>query len=106
MTCADAEVDLRVGGRYRIVNALPDGGQVTIQGEFRVIEAPRKLVYTWTIDDGAPSTSLVTVKFEALGDETEVIVIHENIADEATRDSHEKGWSGCLDGLAREIETA
>ncbi len=30
---------------------------------------------------------------------TEVIVVHERIADALTRDLHEQGWTGCLDGL-------
>jgi uncharacterized protein YndB with AHSA1/START domain len=99
VTCADAEVDLRVGGRYRIVNALPDGSRVTIDGEFRVVDAPHKLVYTWRIDDGTVGASLVTVRFEPFGDETEVIVVHEDISTEAVRESHESGWRGCLNGL-------
>lgn len=98
VTCEDAEVDLRVGGRYRIKNLLPDGSCVTIEGEFRVVEPPRKLVYTWNIDDGG-GESLVTVKFDAHDSETEVIVVHEEIPEEQTRDSHEEGWLGCLDGL-------
>lgn len=97
--CSDAEVDLRVGGRYRIVNALPDGGSITIHGEFRVVEAPRKLVYTWRL--GERELSLVTVRFEPLGDATEVVVVHEEIPDESVRDSHENGWRGCLDELER-----
>lgn len=97
VTCSDAEVDLRVGGRYRIVNALPDGGSITIDGEFRVVEVPRKLVYTWHL--GESERSLVTVHFEPRGDETEVVVVHEEIPDEAVRDSHENGWRGCLEGL-------
>jgi hypothetical protein len=41
------------------------------------------------------------VRFEPHGeDETEVIVIHERIADEAIRTRHNEGWEGCLDGLA------
>jgi uncharacterized protein YndB with AHSA1/START domain len=98
VTCSDAEVDLRVGGHYRIVNALPDGASITIHGEFRVVEAPRKLVYTWRLGDNA-ELSLVTVRFEPRGDLTEVVVTHENIPDEAVRDSHESGWGGCLDAL-------
>jgi uncharacterized protein YndB with AHSA1/START domain len=35
VTCSGAEVDLRVGGRYRIANALPDGNTVIIEGEFQ-----------------------------------------------------------------------
>jgi uncharacterized protein YndB with AHSA1/START domain len=101
VTCADAEVDLRVGGRYRIVNLLPDGGSVTIHGEFHVVDAPRMLVYTWNISDGAGEPSRVTVRFEPRGQDTEVVVVHEDIATELVRTSHQQGWHGCLDGLAR-----
>ena len=48
----------------------------------------------------------VTVTFEARGEETEVIVAHELILTEATRDMHEQGWVGCLDGLVHYLEGA
>jgi hypothetical protein len=41
----------------------------------------------------------VTVTFEPVGDATEVVVVHERIHTAATRDDHERGWIGCLDGL-------
>lgn len=99
VTCSGAEVDLRVGGRYRIENALPDATTVTIEGEFREIEPPSKLVYTWRMGKGEES-SLVTVRFEARGEGTLVTIVHDQIPSEPVRDSHEKGWNGCLDGLA------
>jgi uncharacterized protein YndB with AHSA1/START domain len=99
VTCSGAEVDLRVGGRYSIANALPDGSTLIIDGEFREIEAPRKLVYTWRMA-GTAEASLVTVRFETRGEATEVIIVHENVPSVAVRDSHAKGWDGCLDGLA------
>jgi uncharacterized protein YndB with AHSA1/START domain len=98
VTCSDAEVDLRVGGKLRIVNALPDGSTVTIDGEFRVVEPPHRLVYTWQMGG---ESSLVTVTFAARGEATEVVVVHEQIPSEAVRESHESGWAGCLDGLER-----
>ena len=98
VTCSSAEVDLRVGGRYRIANALPDGTTIMIEGEFQVVDAPHKLVYTWCMQDG--EASRVTVRFEPREDATEVIVIHEQIPSERVRDSHEGGWNGCLEGLA------
>jgi uncharacterized protein YndB with AHSA1/START domain len=101
VTCSSAEVDLRVGGRYRIVNALPDGSSVTIEGEFEQIEAPHKLVYTWRMGHELPESSRVTVRFESHGEATDVIVAHEQIPSRAVRDSHEQGWQGCLDGLER-----
>jgi len=36
--CADAQVDLRVGGQYRIANRFRDGRVVWITGQFEVIE--------------------------------------------------------------------
>jgi uncharacterized protein YndB with AHSA1/START domain len=101
VTCSGAEVDLRVGGRYWIANALPDGTILAIEGEFQVVEPPHKLVYTWRAGDD--QASRVTVRFEPRGDVTEVIVVHEQIPSERIRDSHERGWIGCLDGLERHL---
>jgi uncharacterized protein YndB with AHSA1/START domain len=99
VTCSGAEIDLRVGGRYRIANALPDGTTLVIEGQFLVVEAPHRLVYTWRA--GEDQRSRVTVRFEPRDDATEVIVVHEQIPDERIRDSHDGGWQGCLDGLER-----
>ena len=104
--CIEAEVDLRHGGRYRIANQLPDGNVLWITGEFEVIEAPRKLVYTWRIEPEKESSERVTVQFEESGDDTEVIVTHERIASEEMRKRHEQGWFGCLAGLAKFAEGA
>ncbi len=100
VTCSGAEVDLRVGGRYRIVNALPDGNTVTIEGEFREVEPPHKLVYTWRMGQGTVESSRVTVRFEPRGDSTEVIIVHDQIPSDEVRESHEQGWNGCFDSLA------
>ena len=108
VTCREAEVDLRVGGTYRIANLLPDGSVLFIFGEFEVVEPPRRLVYTWRIDQRSgpeAEESRVTVRFEGQGSATEVIVLHERIDSEKTRSDHELGWSGCLDNLASSFET-
>jgi uncharacterized protein YndB with AHSA1/START domain len=99
--CVGAEVDLRVGGRYRLANALDDGRVLFIHGEFEVIERPRRLVYSWALEPGPATPERVTVRFEPRADDgTEVIVVHEHIADERTRDGHDAGWIGCLERLA------
>jgi uncharacterized protein YndB with AHSA1/START domain len=97
--CVDAHVDLRIGGEYRIANRFPDGRVVWITGEFERIEPPNTLVYTWRVEPQTESEH-VTVRFERRGGSTEVVVIHERIGDERTRDVHERGWCDCLDGLA------
>jgi len=102
VTCVDAEVDLRIGGRYRIANQFPDGKVLWISGEFQVIEPPHKLAYTWRIGPDSLPAELVTVTFEPRpAGATEVIVVHERIPNKNARDRHEQGWFGCLDGLAK-----
>jgi uncharacterized protein YndB with AHSA1/START domain len=97
--CVGATIDLRIGGAYELANALPDGRTLVIRGTFERIERPSLLVYSWQIAD--EPVSRVTVELVATGAETEVIVTHERIHSRAHRDDHERGWVGCLDGLAR-----
>jgi uncharacterized protein YndB with AHSA1/START domain len=98
VTCIAADVELRVGGSYRLGNQLPDGNVVWIAGTFEQVEPPRRLAYTWQVGD-AP-VSLVTVDFIAQAHATEVIVTHARVHAAAVRDDHERGWIGCLDKLA------
>ena len=102
VTCSAAELDLRVGGMYRIANKLPDGSVLWISGTFEIVEPPHRLVYTWEIERKAslsPERSRVTVRFEPRDKATEVIVVHEHIDTNTTRVDHEKGWTGCLENL-------
>jgi len=98
-TCTDAQVDLRVGGQYRIANRFRDGRVVWITGEFEVIEPPHRLEYTWRVEPHTASER-VSVRFERSRSGTDVVVTHERIADERTRDMHEQGWRECLNHLA------
>jgi uncharacterized protein YndB with AHSA1/START domain len=102
--CVDAEVDLRVGGRYRIANQFPDGKILWISGEFEAIERPDRLVYTWRVGNEQAAAERVTVTFEARGEDTEVTVAHERIPTQVMRDMHEQGWVGCLDGLINYLQ--
>lgn len=100
VTCIEAEVNLQVGGRYRIGNQFSDGSVVWISGTFELIDAPHTLVYTWRIGTD-PDEERVTVSFRATNDaQTEVTVVHERIPDKGTRDLHEQGWFGCLEKLS------
>jgi uncharacterized protein YndB with AHSA1/START domain len=98
--CIGAEIDARPGGTYRIGNELPGGAIVWIAGTFEIVERPHRLVYSWQLGDEAPSR--VTIELVRLAErETEVVIVHDRVASAAERDGHERGWEGCLDGLAR-----
>ncbi|MGA9028597.1 MAG: SRPBCC domain-containing protein [Steroidobacteraceae bacterium] len=104
VVCPAAEIDLRVGGSYRIANQFPDGTVLWIAGTFEVIERPHRLICTWKLESLNALMERVTVCFEVDGAATEVIVTHERIPDEAARTSHERGWTGCLDRFVRYAE--
>lgn len=99
--CSDAEVDLRIGGSFRVANLLPDGRTVWIAGVYEHIDAPNRLVHTWFMEaDPNPPAERVTVDFVEVDGGTDITVTHTGIADDEARQAHEGGWIGCLDGLA------
>jgi uncharacterized protein YndB with AHSA1/START domain len=101
--CTDAAIDLRVGGAYRIANRLPDGAILIICGVFDIVQPPNRLRFSWQLENQPSNPEQVTVTFEPRGASTEVTVVHERISSAAIRESHKRGWSGCLAGLARYV---
>jgi len=92
-----ATLDARVGGRYEIIMES-DTERYPHQGEYRVIDRPRRLVFTWISRGTEQRESLVTVDFIARGESTEVVVTHEQLS-EAALPSHTHGWSSALERL-------
>jgi uncharacterized protein YndB with AHSA1/START domain len=89
-----AKVDPRVGGHYEIVmQSATETYPHT--GIYRVIDRPRRLVFTWISRGTEHRESLVTVDFTARGAGTEVVVTHEQLS-EAARLSHNEGWTSAL----------
>jgi len=106
---ADAEVDLRPGGAYRLsMRDTGSGAVLTVAGEYTEVVRPERLAYTWTWE-GEPSEmrgsegSLVVVDFLAEGEGTLVLLTHSGFADEQIRDLHDAGWTACLDNLERRV---
>lgn len=107
-----AEVDLRVGGQYRLQMKSPKGDLYTLKGTYREVVVPEKLVFTWFWSGGCHCGSagfvpehetLVTVELREHGASTEVLLIHEYFMSEAERDDHCDGWSGCLNRLPQAL---
>lgn len=101
-TLASVEVDLRVGGRYTIAMARPDGTVHRVSGVYREIDTPRRLVYTWrweTIAD-FPET-VVTVEFHRRDDGgTDLVLIHDGLPDNESGRRHTHGWTESLNKLS------
>jgi len=100
----DCEVTLepRIGGQFRIVMSAP-GTQIVNTGEFRVLERPSKLQFTWISSRWENRETLVTVELHARDRHCELVLTHERFPMEHSVRQLELGWGGMLDKLARNI---
>ncbi|HEX9728440.1 MAG TPA: SRPBCC domain-containing protein [Gemmatimonadales bacterium] len=92
------EVDLTVGGRYTIRMRGEEGQSYTAVGQYREIDPPRKVVYTWDWEEEANQVgeTLVTVEFNDMNGSTEVVLTHELFPNAEAKGAHEQGWRSCL----------
>jgi len=107
-TAFSCEMDVRPGGRWRVGMRSPDGKAMWTRGEFRELERPSRLVFTfaWEEPDGVldDRERLVTVSFTERSGQTEVVVRHAAFATIEARDRHGEGWSDCLDRFIEHLE--
>ena len=97
-----AELDVRVGGRFRICFGGADGNAHECAGRYKEVVKASKLLFTWAWPRTTPEReSLVTILFKAKGSGTELVFRHERLFDEQVREDHKRGWSGLLEGLDR-----
>jgi uncharacterized protein YndB with AHSA1/START domain len=97
-----AEMDVRVGGRYRWGMKLL-GHVYYAVGEYIEVDPPNRLVFTFGWDRALVrlTDSLVTVEFTERGERTEVVITHERLTSRTLRTLHRLGWSECLANLDR-----
>jgi uncharacterized protein YndB with AHSA1/START domain len=96
-----AEVEPRVGGRYRVRFRRLEGSEHESSGEFLEFVPPERVVFSWRWKGGVedPGESRVEITLKAVPEGTELTFVHALLHDEETQRSHEGGWSGALDKL-------
>ena len=99
----EADVDLRVGGKVRVVMRKPDGTEVEARGEYTLIDRPHRLVMTWTFDDAPSNEQLIELSFSESGGSTTVLMVNTGISTDERRDAQDWGWRGCFDQLERAL---
>ena len=103
------EFDFRVGGAYRFIYHVPGGQVMTVNGTYRSIEPPSRIVFSWNIeppDEHAGLQTEVTVAITAAGDGTELHIRHEQLAQDGAVERHSVGWRGALDQLAELLSSS
>jgi len=90
-----ADIDLRVGGRYRI-SFTAKGTYNEVGGVYREVVPNQRLVFSWAWHSTPERESLVTISMKPEGGGTLLTFLHEQFADATARDNHERGWMELL----------
>jgi len=98
------ESDLRLGGKWMMRGIGMGGKPFTVGREYRQIERPRLLVFTWLPDWQEDATeSIVRFDLQENGGVTTVRLTHSGLESESSRVSH-KGWPQILTWLQAYVE--
>ncbi len=98
----------RVGEGYRIEMQPPEGDAFHLTGEFREVQPPTRLAFTfvWEPPDADDAETLVDLSFRDLGESTKVVFTQGPFKTEARRTLHRDGWSDSFDKLERRLVIA
>jgi uncharacterized protein YndB with AHSA1/START domain len=99
----EAEVDLRVGGKIRVMMRRPDGTEHVIAGEYTEIDRPHRLVFRCVFSDDPSNEQLIELTFSESEGSTTVVLINSGISTDERRDAQDGGWRGCFDNLQRTL---
>ena len=86
-------------------DAAAEGDAFYLTGEFREVEPPARLVFTFVWEDPDPDDveTIVALDFQDLGGVTEVSLTQGRFQTEARRALHRDGWTDSFDRLERLI---
>lgn len=111
--CPEAESDLRVGGRYRVVmrgTPPPRDGEApqeitsTVTGEYLEVRPPELVRYSWNPTWSPGEETIVTLRLHEENGGTRLELLHENFATVESANGHNQGWNGALDKFAAYVE--
>ena len=97
------EFEPRAGAGYRIEMQPPDADAFFLTGQFREVEPPARLSFTFAWEDPHPDDveTLVELSFEDVGESTEVGLTQGSFKTEERRALHTDGWGDSFDKLER-----
>lgn len=105
VTRAEAQLDVRVGGSYRIL-MKGKSQDYDHSGVYQVVEPPSKLAFTWTSKGTDYQTTPVTVEIFERGEQCELVLTHERFPTPEQAKRHEGGWGQIAEKLAEHLAQA
>lgn len=73
----ECQVELRVGGQWRMSGRGTDGEPVEVEGEFLLVDAPHRLAFRWRPNWEPGLDTVVSYHLEAVGAGTRVTLRHQ-----------------------------
>jgi uncharacterized protein YndB with AHSA1/START domain len=106
-TTPEIDLDLRVGGGYRLTMQPPEGEPFHLSGEYVEIDPPSRLVYTFRWDEPDPDDrpTVVTLSLDDVAGNTEVSLWQGEFVTDARLALHHSGWTDSLEKLRELIES-
>jgi uncharacterized protein YndB with AHSA1/START domain len=100
-TAPSVDFHPQVGGSYRIAMRPPEGDLFYLSGEFREVDPPARLVYTFRWEDPDPDDreTVVALSLRDLGESTELVLSQAPFSTEARLALHRGGWADSLSRL-------
>jgi uncharacterized protein YndB with AHSA1/START domain len=100
-TTPSLEFAPRVGRPYRIEMQPPEADSFYLIGQFREVEPPGRLAFSFAWEDPDPDDveTMVGLSFRDLGGSTEVVLTQGPFKTEARHALHRDGWTDSFDKL-------
>lgn len=101
VTVPNPIIDPRVGGQFKFDMEVGENVMPHI-GEYKVLDRPNKIQFTWNSVNTNNADSLVTVYIEPSGDKAcELTLLHELLPSEESVKNHTTGWTNIFDCLEK-----
>ena len=99
-----AEIDAHVGGRFLVVDRRPTG-DACHSGIFLDLHRPKRMVFSFSVEDHDHCTDRVQIDLEPLGSGCRLTLTHEMCSEwSAHEEKTRQGWAHVMEGLERELE--
>jgi uncharacterized protein YndB with AHSA1/START domain len=104
-TSPSVEFEPRVGGSYRIAMQPPEGDPFHLEGDFREVQPPSRLAYTfrWEPPDPDDRETLATLSLSDRGESTDVKLTQGEFLTQERLAVHDEGWTESFEKLASHL---
>lgn len=96
---ATVEIDLQVGGSFRIAFPGPNGESHEARGVYQEVMAPERLVFSWFWKSTPERVSRISIDLKRVAAGCDLSFVHDRFFDDQARINHERGWQPFFEKL-------